>query len=163
MSALALRGKGSPMPMLQFWRKDILAVGSQGILQVKPHKTSLKRFIGREKPRKVAASALVRSSWELSRRQTLYRVFGGRVFQGRGFQSDDWWGIKSLARGEPNDWWEWNPRSELRLFPLQLITLSIIWCLLYYICGKCWHYMVPYDSLCTWERNKTWKWASLGR
>jgi hypothetical protein len=39
--------------------------------------TSLQRFIGREKPRRMAASTWVRNSRELNRRQGLYRISWG--------------------------------------------------------------------------------------
>lgn len=92
--------------MLQFWgrrlpqskgysseRKGILAFGSQGIPQSHTvQQTSHRRFLGREKPRRVITLAQARSCRELRRKQGLYRVswgvkgwsFPGLRFPGQG-------------------------------------------------------------------------------
>jgi hypothetical protein len=78
--------------------KDILAFWSLGIQQSHTAQhTSHKRFIGKETMR-VAASAWLRSSWELSRGHGLYSVsWGHRAFQGGTSQGGDSWLFKSRA------------------------------------------------------------------
>lgn len=63
--------------VLQLRWKGILAVGCQEILQSHTvQQTSPKRFIGREKPWRVAASAQVRSSRGLSRNRAYTGFLG---------------------------------------------------------------------------------------
>lgn len=91
MEALAAEGKISPKQILRLWKErlplwkccispgeGILAVGSPGITQSHiAQQTLQKRFTGREEPRRVAASAWIRSSRTPSRGQTSYRVSWG--------------------------------------------------------------------------------------
>lgn len=64
-----------PNAMLQL-KRERYPSGQESRNSTKSHRTtnSHKRFIGREKLRRVVASALARSSRELSRIQGLYRV-----------------------------------------------------------------------------------------
>lgn len=56
-------------------KKGNLAVWSQGIEQIHmAQRTSPKRFIGKEEPRREAASARLKSHLELSRREGLCNV-----------------------------------------------------------------------------------------
>lgn len=60
---------------VQLWEKRYLAVESQGISQ--SHGTTKLLFIRREKPRRLAASALASGNRELSRRQGLHKIIYG--------------------------------------------------------------------------------------
>lgn len=84
----------------KFDGKFILVTGTQGVPQNHTiQQTSHKRFVRREKNRRVAASVQARNSRELNRRQDLYRISwgGGRAFQGEAFEGGDWGDFKFRA------------------------------------------------------------------
>lgn len=82
-----------PMASIRALKGKISYVRTQGTTQSHTSKQTTQQIHCKAKPRRVAASAQVRSRRKLSKRQGFYiyiAFLGGRAFQGKDFQSEDW-------------------------------------------------------------------------